>query len=296
MTTSILADSINGVGSRLTTFEVELPKYVLGQLAKHRQLSMNFESSRAKPFWRVLAQVCEDPYIPKRFGKPTSGMQPAGYYEGDDHDEAEYGWLHSRGQAVRSALYAAYHFSDDLDQRDWAHNALTATDSLYDVFHSEKIELDWEWHAKNPPQVAKELLNRILEPYMKVKGVVSATEWDNFIQLRANPEAQDDINYLAQDIKRLLAENKPSFVGAGACHLPDLGSNPTEVVENIARVSYGNLRTPSKRGVGELYGELAESDHWSPFEHVAFAQTDTRGSNFHPSWTQLRSVLEGKKK
>lgn len=285
MTTTILADSINGAGSRLTTFEVELPKYVLGQLAKHRQLSMNFESSRAKPFWRVLEQVVHDPYIPERFGKYSSGMQPAGYFNQNEAMGIVEDWASSAHSAAHQAIEVGYRDDED---------------GVYSEAHRRLRLAVWggktlDWFKDNPPMMAKELLNRILEPYMKVKGVVSATEWDNFIQLRANPEAQDDINYLAQDIKSLLADNEPTFVHAGQCHLPDFGEDPTEVVENIARVSYGNHRSTSKREPGDLYHQLANSGHWSPFEHVAFAQEDSKGSNFDSSWTQLRSILEAQK-
>lgn len=281
-TAKILADSINGTGSRLTTFEVEVPKYVLGQLAKHRQLSMNFESSRAKPFWRVLEQVVHDPYIPTRFGKYSSGMQPVGYFNQNEVIGIIEEWVTSAHSAAHQAIDVGYR-DDDQGVYSEAHRRLRLA-----VWNGKTLD----WFKDNPPEVAKELLNRILEPYMKVKGVVSATEWDNFIQLRANPEAQDDINYLAQDINRLLAENNPTFVSAGACHLPDLGKNPTEVVENIARVSYGNHRSTTKREPGALYEQLAESGHWSPFEHVALVQGNGK-SNFHSSWTQLRQILGG---
>ena len=277
-TATILADSINEADSRLTTFEIEVPKYMVAQLNTHRAISRNYESSRAKPFWKVLEQVINDPYVPKRFGKPSRGMQPAGYYEGDEHEELVQAWKRASVDAVYSAFTLGY--------------AGQPTEGVLNLVDAQYTGGSLDWFKVNPPLVAKETLNRLLEPFMKVKGVISATEWDNFIQLRANPEAQDDINYLAQEIKRLLADSDPTFVAAGEWHLPNLGTDKVEVVENIARVSYGNHRSLSTRPVGTLYRELQEGGHWSPFEHVAMVLGHGK-SNFDSSWTQLRQLLGG---
>lgn len=110
-TAKILADSINGTGSRLTTFEVEVPKYMVAQLNTHRAISRNYESSRAKPFWRVLEQVCTDPYIPKRFGKPSRGMQPAGFYTGSDYLSFSNEWRRASIAAAEQAVSLGYVFN-----------------------------------------------------------------------------------------------------------------------------------------------------------------------------------------
>ena len=281
-TAKILADSINGTGSRLTTFEIEVPKYMVAQLNTHRAISRNYESSRAKPFWRVLEQVINDPYVPKRFGKPSRGMQPAGYFEGEERLDLIEKWGASLGLAMLSALQVGYRGASDADFY------------LANYHLREAIQYggNLDWFKANPPLVAKETLNRLLEPYMKVKGVISATEWDNFIHLRANSDAQDDINELATQIKSLLADSDPTFVAVGEWHLPNLGTDKDEVVENIARVSYGNHRSLSTRPVGTLYRDLQDGGHWSPFEHVAMVLGNGK-SNFDSSWTQLRQLLGG---
>ena len=286
-TAKILADSINGTGSRLTTFEIEVPKYMVAQLNTHRAISRNYESSRAKPFWRVLEQVCTDPYIPKRFGKPSRGMQPAGYYEFDYAQVRA--WRAGVNSAVEVAITLGYSETGELG--DLSEEAYDATMMML-LDYEVGLPIDFSWFKANPPLVAKETLNRLLEPFMKVKGVISATDWDNFIHLRANSDAQDDINELAQQIKRLLADSDPTFVAVGEWHLPNLGADKDEVVENIARVSYGNHRSPSSRPEGTLYRDLQDGGHWSPFEHVAMVLGNGK-SNFDSSWTQLRQLLGG---
>lgn len=274
-TAKILADSINEDAVRLTTFEIEIPKYMVAQLNTHRALSRNYESSRAKPFWKVVEQVLLDPYFPERFGSYGPGMQPAGYLEGTDHLNALEGWLDARTDALNAAIYIAYPDKTELN-RMWRKSIDEQTGTAGMV-------------RENPPKVAKELLNRILEPYMKVKGIISATEWDNFLTLRGDSDAQDDINSLAKQISDLLNNNEPTFVEQGDWHLPYPSAWIFENVERIARVSYGNHNAESKRPVGELFSQLADSGHWSPFEHVAQAGWDGK-SNFDPTWIQLREI------
>lgn len=45
--------------------------------------------------------------------------------------------------------------------------------------------------------VHKQWSNRILEPFLTVDVVVTATEWDNFFKLRCADDAQDEIRELA---------------------------------------------------------------------------------------------------
>lgn len=274
-TAKILADSINEDAVRLTTFEIEIPKYMVAQLNTHRALSRNYESSRAKPFWKVVEQVLLDPYFPERFGAYGPGMQPAGYLEGDEHYKALEGWLDARIDALNAAITVAYPDKEELNQM-WRKSIEEQTGTAGMV-------------RENQPKVAKELLNRILEPYMKVKGIISATEWDNFLALRGDSDSQDDINTLAKQISDLLVTNDPEFVEPGEWHLPFSDTGTVENVERIARVSYGNHNAKSKRPEGELYLQLADSGHWSPFEHVAQAGWDGK-SNFDPTWIQLREI------
>lgn len=286
-TAKIIADSINPAGSRLTTFEVQVPKYMLAQLNTHRTLSRNYESSRAKPFWRVLQQVCEDPYIPERFGKYNSGMQPAGYFEGEKASELNCVWGDSATWAAHGAIDLGY-----LNPKTYS----TAHDELRKAVYEGG---SFEWFKDNPPQVAKETINRLLEPFMKVTGVVSATNWDSLLTTRTAQDAQDDINTMARAIQSGLAENEPTPIKWGEWHVPFSNADYADsyelaqAVERVARVSYGNLHLVSKRPVGELFEQLQDGGHWSPFEHVAQADEEGYTSNYHTSWSQYRHILGG---
>lgn len=288
-TAKIIADSINPAGSRLTTFEVQVPKYMLAQLNTHRTLSRNYESSRAKPFWKVLQQVVEDPYIPSKFGKYNSGMQPAGYFNQNEAMGIIEDWITSAHYAAHQAIDVGYR-DDDEGVYSEAHRRLRLT-----VWDGETLD----WFKDNPPQVAKETINRLLEPFMKVTGVISATNWDSLLTTRTAPDAQDDINTLARAIQSGLAENEPTPIKWGEWHVPYSNEDfadayeLAQAVERVARVSYGNLHLESKRPVGDLFRQLQDGRHWSPFEHVAQAGEKGYTSNYHTSWSQYRHILGG---
>lgn len=100
----VIADSVNPVGNRLTTFVVTFPRIVLAELNTHRMLSRNSASSRAIPFERMLKMVEEDPFIPIAWQKDHKGMQGTEYYT----DPIEIALLRNRWEdtALESVLAA----------------------------------------------------------------------------------------------------------------------------------------------------------------------------------------------
>jgi hypothetical protein len=75
----IIADSI--AVSRLTTFEITMPKMVVAEFNTHCMIARNSASSRAIPVERILAAVESDPVIPE-FGLNGAGMQAKAVLEG----------------------------------------------------------------------------------------------------------------------------------------------------------------------------------------------------------------------
>lgn len=146
----------------------------------------------------------------------------------------------------------------------------------------------------------KQLVNRILEPYMWHTALISSTEWDNFFDLRIDPGAQPEIQRTAQEMKAALQHSTPMFL-RDDWHLPyvspeEYNSLDIETLKKIsvarcARVSY---LTQKEGGDTEkdvtLYNRLLKSRHLSPFEHVA-TPTQHSLSNFD-GWEQLRKIVE----
>ena len=71
---TVIADSINLRGERITTFELEYPRFIHAEFMTHRLFSRNAASSRAIPVDRLLNLIKEDTAMPVHWGKNQSGM------------------------------------------------------------------------------------------------------------------------------------------------------------------------------------------------------------------------------
>lgn len=71
----VVCDSINEQGDRLSTFEIEYPRFIHSELMTHRMLSKNSSSSRAIPIDKMLNQIKDNMAVPIYWGKNKSGMQ-----------------------------------------------------------------------------------------------------------------------------------------------------------------------------------------------------------------------------
>lgn len=147
----------------------------------------------------------------------------------------------------------------------------------------------------------KQLVNRILEPFMWHTAIISSTEWYNFFKLRISPDAQPEIQRTAQAMKEAIQNSTPKLLRAGEWHLPYLSDDeirelPVEIAKAVsaarcARVSYltqSDDRDHEKDV--QLYRRLIQSGHLSPLEHVA--TPDQYGTGNFIGWAQLRYYVE----
>lgn len=140
--------------------------------------------------------------------------------------------------------------------------------------------------------VAKEVTNRLVEPFQLVKVVCTATDWDNFFNLRLHPDADPNICMLAYKMYKAMEESKPYELKEGEYHLPyvnvgwngkgemcyfDEDFNFVEL-EQAIRLSAASCASVSYRTEGmtsekadKIFDMLikAEVVHSSPFEHIA---------------------------
>lgn len=151
--------------------------------------------------------------------------------------------------------------------------------------------------------VHKQVVNRLLEPYICAHAVVSGTEWKNFFKLRTASDSQPEMQDLAKKMKKLFDEHEPTLLDDNEWHLPYITQKdrfnftPSECCKisaaRCARVSYKlyDGTTDSQKDL-ELYERLVNSHHWSPLEHAAIpAVHDYMESNFK-GWNQLRKYEE----
>lgn len=167
----------------------------------------------------------------------------------------------------------------------------------------------------------KQVVNRLLEPFLHITVVCSATDYANFFTLRDHPAAEPHIQLLAQKMKAALGSSAPSirptpmsraYNPADAWHLPYVTREEREScdgytrlmalikcsVARCARVSYlkHDQTVATLAEEVALYDRLVGSDpkHASPAEHQALSPTspqEVRSSNFR-GWTQYRKYLE----
>lgn len=262
----VLLDSINTeTGDRITTLEVTMHRFVMGEFLTHRTFSRNSESSRAVPFKRRLEKVMDHPAIPVEFRREQKGMSGGELLTGEELERAREQWLIARDAAVDSAQALA----------------------------SEELA------------VHKSLANRLLEPFIWHTVIVTATEWDGFWRQRCHPAAQPELRVAAEAMREAYAASTPRPLMPGSWHLPMLVEDTTSGTveaefEEAARAHYGRevsaleafKRVSAARcarvsyvthdGVRDLTADLTLYDrlvqradgstdphHWSPLEHVA---------------------------
>ena len=101
---------------------------------------------------------------------------------------------------------------DELVGEDLQYAKSTWESALHSMVHSAKILDDCG--------VAKEVCNRLVEPFQLVKVVCTATDWDNFFNLRLHPDADPNICMLAYKMYQAMQESVPFNLKSGDWHLP----------------------------------------------------------------------------
>jgi len=265
----VLADSLSPAGFRLTTLEATFPRFVLAEFNTHRVFSRNSASSRAIPIAKQLRRVLEDPYVPIEFGSNQPGMQAGPLLGEEKREAAESEWLHARDDAVRRVLGlvadpGAIRAGDDLSER---------LDRVEEAIREKTQPPEWL-------NVHKQIANRLLEPFMWHTVIVTATEWDNFWNLRCHPDAQPEIRLVAESMRSATIESAPAQLDWDDWHLPLIRPEDREqaAIDDLIKISAGRcarvsyLTHAGERDLNadiELHDRLLESGHMSPLEHPA---------------------------
>ena len=92
ITAKVVADSISESGQRITTLEVEYPRFIHGEVMTHRSLSKNSSSSRAIPINKMLEQIESNMAVPVYWGKNKAGMQAVEEVDDLSKSNAEIMW------------------------------------------------------------------------------------------------------------------------------------------------------------------------------------------------------------
>lgn len=161
----------------------------------------------------------------------------------------------------------------------------------------------------------KQVANRILEPFQWMHVIVTATDWDNFFELRDHEDAEPNIRHLARMMRQVMDESTPvqrdhASLDHSAWHLPYVSAAERDELfdwillvkvsaARCARVSYLNHdgSSPEIDKDLQLYDRLVGSRplHASPIEHqgAPLRKADVRSGNFR-GWQQFRKFVEAR--
>lgn len=258
----IVADSTNTFGNRITTFLLTFPRFILAEFNTHRVFTRNSSSSIAIPFKKNRRSLLANPFIPLDWMRDHSGMQGSVYFK-----SKFIRWL--LRTLWLTAMYFAVGFASILN----------------------KIGL------------SKQICNRIIEPWMWHTALITATEFENFFALRAHKDAEIHIQKIAFMMLELYNTSEPKQLLEAEWHIPFMDKiNKPELISVLgiedadidtynqyltailkistamcARTSYTTVGKPGDSidymnnfiSDMKLHDRLAESGHFSPFEHCA---------------------------
>jgi thymidylate synthase ThyX len=264
---AIIQDSINN-NNRITTFEIEYPRFILSELNTHRMLSKNSASSRAIPIQAMHEHIKQNTATPVNWGRNRSGMQSTEELRATERKAAQGVWMAARDQAI-------------------SHSSILSQIGLH-----------------------KQIANRVTEPFMMMKTVITGTEWANFFWLRDHPDAQPEIANLAYCMKLCLEKSVPIVLNPGEWHVPyvvthrdtkgyvwysDNRGNPLTTEQALiisasccAQVSY-RKNDDTLEKAEQIFDRLINSEpvHASPIEHQATPMIKTNArdrSSSDPEW------------
>lgn len=159
---------------------------------------------------------------------------------------------------------------DDVEEakRDWL---ICARDA---AAHARRL-MEKGWH--------KQTVNRLLMPFQWIDVIVTATDWDNFFELRDHEDAQPEIRALAKEMRAAMEASTPRLLQRGEWHLPYVTEHERQTlplyvqkrisVARCARVSFllHDGANPDVEKDLALYLRLvgARPLHASPTEHQA---------------------------
>jgi thymidylate synthase ThyX len=282
ITATVVADSIATHSRRLTTLELEYPRFIHTELMTHRVFSRNASSSRAIPTKRMHTNILNEPALPASFRMNEPGMQ--GYTEASPEVATEARRLIAQHREfsieTANALDALGLHKQNINRYTEAHQHIKVvlTSCLWDNFDWLRIH-----HAADPTMAA-------LAEAIYIARHESTPNWKGPGDWHLSYITDSDYERVEQ-MENMDAIETLKRMSAARC----------------ARVSYNNFdgRPTSPEQDLALFDKLisegsADPIHASPTEHQAtpdryferimkFDRPDLSGNL--PGWVQFRKTL-----
>lgn len=186
------------------------------------------------------------------------------------------------------------------------HLARRVVDSLWIEARNEAVRYA---RMLNDRGVHKQVVNRVLEPYMHINVLLTGTQdaFEHFLDLRDHQDAQPEIRELAIQIATELFLNQPQELGRDEWHMPYLTATG-EQSKTMRQVSTAMCASVSYKTVDgkpmtteralSIWDKLVSSKpiHASPLEHIAkpFPRGNKQLCRNFTCWAQYRAVVEMK--
>ena len=273
---TVIQDSIcSRTNTRLTTFELEYPRFIHSEFMTHRLFSRNAASSRAIPVSKLIKLVNEKCATPIEWGMNAKGMQSVGLLGRHSMLEANEIWHRLAKHACAAAMEL-----DSLKLHKQIVNRVLEPYQMIKVVCTA-TSYDNFFHLRKHPDAQPEIRElatvmwKALEdssPFITVPG-----EWHVPYVTRENNEHgisyyiwEEQENLEKQAIKVYIPVEDAIKISASCC----------------AQVSYRILNTDASKA-NDIFFRLVESKpvHASPLEHQATPMSNiTNGCNDCASW------------
>lgn len=246
----VIKDSVNPTGVRITTLELEYPRFIHSEFMTHRVFSRNSASSRAIPVAKVIEQVRNNPAMPVHWGKNQAGMQANTELDQEPKAQSKALWLCAATDAANSAeqlLVQGLHKQ--------------VVNRILEPFQLMKVVVtSTEWnnffwlrdHSDAQPEI------KVLAQQMKAAMDASTPTGLNYGMWHlpyVNTQVCDNGEQVYSDVDGDVIDLEQAIkISCSSC----------------AQVSYRKLDTSLEKAE-DIYRKLVESEpvHASAFEHVA---------------------------
>lgn len=287
---TIIKDSISG-SCRITTFELEYPRFIHAELLTHRLFSRNSASSRAIPISTMNANIAANPAEPIHWGKNQPGMQANEELDVASKVEVQSLWKLAMEYAVdiSTAMFnkGVHKQVANRVTEPYQHMKVVLTATEYSNWY------DLRDHKDADPNIAK--LARTMRIAMDASTPQELNPGEWHLPYIHTEFLEDKITYSVNDVMLTLEEAK--MISASQC----------------AQVSYRKSDDTLEKAK-MIYDKLINSrpQHASPIEHQAtpmqsqndawagdiweqgITHCDRRGdywSNNFRGWIQHRSII-----
>lgn len=265
---TMIADSVNPNGVRITTMELEYPRFIHSEFMTHRVFSRNSASSRAIPVVKVIEQVRNNPAMPVHWGKNQAGMQAKEELKGVELQFAIYQW--------KSAALEAAAMADTMADQGLHKQVVNRILEPFQLMKVVVTSTEWNnffWlrdHTDAQPEI------KVLAQQMKA-AMDSSTPVKLDYGMWHLPYV--DTNIYEHDGKQYYFDEQGDTI--------DLEQAIKISCSSCAQVSYRKLDTSLDKAE-MIYQKLVESEpvHASAFEHVAKCDIiEDDDDVIQPGWT-----------